>query len=335
MQTVVEVEDAFNESPDAKMPKATNEGPDLPLKGTFYPFGFAIEVKTNSEEVLAQYGQLWGEFKMLRETPPIPVEVQVVETDSTECPPATVFRIMRPYLTAVADQNNFSVVDLERSEVRTVISQAALRHPLYAQYFILGTPGACVACRHVTVVHGACVSLNGRGIMFCGDSGAGKSTLSYACARAGFTYVSDDGCFLENGGSGRLVTGDCYRVRFRPTAADLFPELQGLDITPRAAGKPSIELSTLPMKHIIRSQTARIEAIVFLNRRSEGDAELLPFSKDAARRYMWQTLFGSQEMFAVQSRTIEQLLDLDVQELRYSSLDSAIGRVRKLLLDGR
>ena len=104
------------------------------------------------------------------------------------------------------------------------------------------------------------------GVLLCGDSGAGKSTLSYACARSGWTYVTDDCSFLLNSGTKRLVTGNCHQVRFRPSAAEFFPEVRGLEITPRAVGKPSIELPTAPMKHITLAQSAKVDFIVFLNR---------------------------------------------------------------------
>ena len=144
-------------------------------------------------------------------------------------------------------------------------------------------------------VHAACVALDGHGILLCGDSGAGKSTLSYACARSGWTYVCDDGLYLKNCGSGRVGTGDCHHVRFRPSAAELFPEVQGLDITPRAAGKPSIELSTAPMSYVTRAQSTHIDFIVFLNRHAGGAPELRPYRADAARQWMRQGLYGLPE----------------------------------------
>ncbi len=65
-------------------------------------------------------------------------------------------------------------------------------------------------------------------VMLCGDSGAGKTTLSYACARAGWTYICDDASYLLNSGTDRTVMGTCNQVRFRPPAVELFPELLGL-----------------------------------------------------------------------------------------------------------
>jgi hypothetical protein len=261
--------------------------------------------------------------------------VYLVEGTSTECPPEPTYRYLQPLLICSADKDNYCVVDLEARHAKAVISQAALSHPLYAQYFLLATPCTCISTGLATPIHAGCVALNGRGVLLCGDSGAGKSTLSYACARAGWTYVSDDASFLLNGGAQHLVTGDCHKVRFRPTAAALFPEMAGLEITPRAAGKPSIELQTTSMTHIACAQTTRVDFIVFLNRRGGDRQELLTYSREVARQFMRQVLFGPRRSVAAQYEAIERLLTQDVFELRYSALEPAIDHLRELVLKGR
>jgi hypothetical protein len=72
-------------------------------------------------------------------------------------------------------------------------------------------------------LHGALVMRNGTGVMLCGDSCAGKSTLAYGCARAGWTYVSDDGTFLVRGRDDRYAIGDPHGIRFRTDAPACFP----------------------------------------------------------------------------------------------------------------
>ncbi len=131
------------------------------------------------------------------------------------------------------------------------------------------------------------------------------------------------------------MTGDCYLVRFRPTAADLFPEIKGLEITPRAAGKPSIELATDSMPHIVRTQTTRVDFMVFLNRHAGGKPELVPYSKDVARQSMRQVPFGPSRSRALQYAAIDRLLTADVFELRYSDLNWAIDRLQTLVREGR
>ena len=337
MLMIEEIEAACEANEVLELSRHDVEAPPLPFHATFYPYGFPAEVRTNAQSVLRQYEALWGEFEKQHDSDPIEVEVLLVETTATECPPEPTCRIMQPLVINVADANNYSVVDLDRCRVRMTISRAALRHPLYAQYFILGAAGvmSAIATRYATPVHAGCVALDGRGVLLCGDSGAGKSTLSYACARAGWTYTSDDGSFLLNGGSKRIVTGNCYQVRFRPTAAQLFPELEGLEITPRAAGKPSIELQTAPMKYVKRAQTTRVDFIVFLNRRKSSPPQLVPYRRDVARHFMRQMLYGSAESLSVQYAAIDRLLVAPIFELQYSDVNWAVDRLRKLVDEGQ
>lgn len=140
---------------------------------------------------------------------------------------------------------------------------------------------------------------------------------------------------LLNDGTARLVIGDCHQVRFRPSAAELFPELNGLEITPRAAGKPSIELPTAAMHGMTCAPTAQVDFLVFLNRRVPGRQELVPYRKDVARYFMRQVLFGSAESLAVQYAALERLLTAEVFEMRYSDLGWAVSRLETLAREGR
>jgi hypothetical protein len=305
------------------------------MKKIYYPFGFPAEVRTNSAEVLELVGELWGKFEKQHDTEPIRSDVYVVEGGSTECPPHPVYRLILPLMISVADGDNYSLVDLERRRTKISISRATLRHRLYLKYFLLGTPACCISTGFTTPIHAGCVALDTRGVLLCGDSGAGKSSLSYACARSGWTYISDDATLLLNGGAHRMVTGDCHQVRLRPTAAGLFPEVNGLEITPRAAGKPSIEMPTASLPHIVCAQTTQVDFMVFLNRHAGGSPELVPYRKDVARHFMQQVLFGSPESLAVQYQAIERLLTVDVFELRYTDLKWAVNRLQMLVQEGR
>ncbi|HEX3437049.1 MAG TPA: aldolase [Pseudacidobacterium sp.] len=335
MLTIAEIEAACDASRPLDFSRHEIEAPELSLRATFYPYGFPAEIRTNSCEVLGQFEALWGNFRKQHDTEPLCADVQLVESDSTECPPAPTYRIMLPLLICVADVDNYSIVDLTKCYTKITVSRAALRYPLYAQYFLLGMAAACVATQHATPIHAACVELNGRGVLLCGDSGGGKSTLSYACARAGWTYLSDDASFLLNGGGERIVSGNSHQVRFRPSAAELFPELTGLQITPRAAGKPSIELPTAAMKQIKCADTARVDFVVFLKRNADSITRLLPYRKDVARYFMQQALYGLPESLAVQYAAIERLLAAGVFELRYNRLDDAINLLRALVSGGK
>jgi hypothetical protein len=335
MMTIQEIETACEALQPLDFSRHEVDAPALSLKKMFYPFGFPAEVSTNAPEVLEIMEDLWGKFEKQHDTEPILADVHVVEGSSMECPPAPIYRFMQPLLLGVADGDNYCISDLRRSKSQITISRAALQSRLYAGYFFLGTPVTHVATRFTTPVHAGCVALDGKGVLLCGDSGAGKSTLSYACARAGWTYVADDGSFVTNDREDRMVTGDCHRVRFRPATAELFPELKGLEITPRAAGKPSIELPTAPMPHMSCAQNAQVDYIVFVNRYSGGSQELRTYRKDVARYAMQQTFYGLPEMRKKHNETIERLLEAEVFELRYTELDWGVERLQRLVREGR
>jgi hypothetical protein len=336
MITIEEIESACDAPESLDFSRHEVEAPKLSHGEMFYPLGFPTELRTNSPEILSQARNLWSIFEERFDTEPIRVDVHVVESDSTECPPTPVCRIMYPLLVSVADRDNYSIVHLGRNRTQITTSRAAEKHRSYLGYFFLGSaPLNHIATRYMTPVHAGCVAFNGRGVLLCGDSGAGKSSLSYACARAGWTYVSDDASMLFNDRMDRLIIGNCHQVRFRPSAAELFPELNGLEITPRAAGKPSIELPTAPMPWMTCTPTAQVDFLVFLNRRVPGPPELAPYRKEVARYFMRQVLFGPAESLAAQYAALERLLTAEVFELRYRDLNWAVRRLETLVREGR
>jgi hypothetical protein len=334
--TIKEIEYAYDAPKPLNFTRHERDVPELPLLQRFYPLGFPVDLRTNWPEVLSQARDPWSSFEKRFDTKPIRVYVHVLEGGSEECPPTPVTRIMQPLLVSVANAENYSIADLDQCTTRVVLSSRAVRWHRYLRYFLLAPSPLChIATRYATAIHAGCVARNGRGVLLCGDSGAGKSSLSYACARAGWTFVSDDASFFLNDGKRRLVTGNCHQIRFRPTAATLFPELEGAEITPRAAGKPSIELPTSSLPQITCAQTAQVDFLVFLNRRASARQELVPYRKDLARHSIRQGFFGSAESLAMQNLSLEELLRVDVCELRYSDLDWAVDRLDTLVREGR
>jgi hypothetical protein len=77
-----------------------------------------------------------------------------------------------------------------------------------------------------------------------------------------------------------------------------------------------------------------VDFIVFLNRRA-GTEQLVPYSKDVARQFMRQVLFGPVDSLALQYGAIERLLTAPVFELRYTGVHWAIDRLRTLVQEGQ
>ena len=303
---------------------------------TYFPLGFPLSIATNSQLVLEAADQSWGTFKQLFSRTPIRLEIGITAAESPFCPPAPVGRMRKHLLSNVADGENFAVSDLSEGCSIIWATDAALHHPDYFRYFLLESAAMVqIAARHATGIHAGCVALGERGVLLCGDSGAGKSTLSYACARAGWTYVTDDGSYLVNDRSDRLVVGNCAQVRFRPSAETLFPELHGLSVVQRVrAGKPSLELPTDSQTAISTAMTANIKHIVFL-KRHVNTQEIVPFPREVARLYMQQRVHCLPHRVAEQMASIDRLLETEILEIRYNELDWAIGELSQLVLEGR
>jgi len=133
----------------------------------------------------------------------------------------------------------------------------------------------------------------------------------------------------------RIVIGNCHQMRFRPSAAELFPEIRGLEITPRVEGKPSIEFPTANLPHLHLAEAAHVDYIVRLNRQWEGPPQLVPWRRDVARHAMRQVVIGTPELLVVQYATLERLLTAELFELRYNDLDAAIECLQTLVREGR
>jgi hypothetical protein len=232
----------------------------------------------------------------------------------------------------IADGNNFFVADLAHGFSFAWITMATVSRRSYFRYHFLESAALShIANRHTAPIHAACVEFNGSGVMLCGDSGAGKSSLSFGCARAGWSYITDDASFVLQGRDDRKVVGNCHMVRLRPSAVELFPEVAGKPAAPRAGGKPSIELLTAMMPGIATAPSSKVDYIVFLNRKDADVQELVQFPKESARRYMYRHLCGLEELRSNQVGSVDRLLTAKIFELRYRDLNWAINRLERLV----
>jgi hypothetical protein len=185
---------------------------------------------------------------------------------------------------------------------------------------------------YVSTIHAACVVLNGRGVLLCGDSGAGKSSLAYACAQEGWDYMCDDACSLLRDRKDRTVIGNPYSLRLRPDAGRLFPEFKQRLASSRPNGKVSFEIATsneLPIKLVTECQA---HFIVFLEREDNAIPAIYPLPKEHALEVFARTIsFGSAEYRRNRMAHYRNLLDVPVFGLRYSNLESAVDRLSRMV----
>ena len=297
---------------------------EMPLQEVYHPLGFSLEIATNSPGVLEAARESWGHYRQAFSGPMLQMRIGVLESENANCPPEPVCREQHDLLVRVADTQNFSVSAIEQGFGYAWLSQAAVAHRGYLRWhFIEGMTWDLLA-PSITAIHGACVQFADRGVLLCGDSGAGKSTLAYACARNGWTYLSDDSCCLVRGRHDRLVIGNPYQIRFRESAIGLLPELRQHHRTPHN-GEMAIEVATASLPEIRTTLTCFADYIIFLNRGASGPPRLLPFPKDTALRWFEQIIFGGTEPTRNAHKAgLRDLLSAEILELRYSDLSSAI-----------
>jgi len=306
---------------------------ELSCVQVFYPYGFPLKVSSNSPHILAAASKSFGHFEQVSNEPPLDLEVLVTGDNDGPGPAPPTIRTRRHLVTVSSDSGHFGSCDFETGSAILWLTPKVLQDQARLRYFFLETMGyLLVTERYLAPVHASCVALNGSAVLLCGPSTVGKSTLAYACARRGFTYISDDGSYLVRDASDRVVTGNCKAFRFRPSAATLFPELGELPAIRRANGKMAIEVdvATLGLRNL--ANRCRVDHVVFLNRQTNSPASVGPFPRDLAQAEieMYFTYGRDQSIFE-QRAALGRLMDREILELTYSELDSAVEKLEGLL----
>ncbi len=302
-----------------------------------FPMGFPVRIMSNSPSVMESAEESWGCFEPAFHGKPLEllVDVQAGEGSGNALPPEPVYAIKGSLLQNVADKDNFYVADLTAGRAIARVTPVTAASSRYLRYHILeGAVLSLIANKRAVAVHAACVRVGGRGVLLCADSGEGKSTLAYAGARSGWTYVSDDSTYLPMHSEDRLAIGNCHTMRFRPSGAELFPELAGRPHTPRVMGKPSIEVRTSEWPEMATTSMTAVDHVLFLNQRYADTQELVPLRAESVRPWFNQFLMSPPETRPAQEATLERLLSAGVFELRYSDLGWAIDRINQLAQKG-
>jgi hypothetical protein len=178
-----------------------------------------------------------------------------------------------------------------------------------------------------TPLHAACVVRNGAGIVLCGDSGAGKSTLAYACARRGWTLVSDDSLHALPG-PGTTVASFSPTIHLRGPVRDIFPELRSEHLGVAPNGKQA--LTILPAQRGFQTTpTATVERTIFLSRRS-GLPRLSAHDPEAAAQYFFKYLWQP-GLPAHQRRLREIVSSSDVLLFEFEDIEQAVDTLEDLL----
>jgi len=289
--------------------------------------------------IMKAAGKSWAGLKKRFDEPALELRCVISKGAAKACPPAPVVRAQRNLTVWVADAENFWCCDLAAGFGSAWITERLAANTRYLRYHVLeGMAYSLLGSLSVVPLHAACVALNGCGVLLAGDSGVGKSSLAYACARRGWTYISDDCSSLVRRSPERTVLGDPRLFRFRATAGAIFPEFQGLEESSFSRGKPTIEVRTASLPAIRTAAESPVDAIVFLNRRDrrDGQAELLPVAKDDAMQRLSYSPWPPDLHTEGERRVaLARLAGAGAYELRYRDLDAAVDSLEQIAGGGR
>jgi hypothetical protein len=305
----------------------------LPFQADVFPFGFSLRINSNHRSVIEIAQESWSCFAPKFSAQPLELSFTISECRGGVTLPDVAFRAQNNLLVAVADAHNSALCDLRAGIGFAHLSQAAVRDQGYLRYnFLEALTYTFLDVQHVVTVHAACVARNGNGFLLFGDSGAGKSSLAYACARRGWTYISDDSTSIPRRTSGRVAIGNPRTFRFRPAASTLFSEIEG-PVSLRN-GKPTMEIKSATLPSVNTATECTINQVIFLNRCLQENST--PALRPVSRPECWQRISEQNawpaELCIERQRqdTLESLLGARALQLNYTHCEKAVDALERV-----
>ncbi len=310
---------------------------ELPYHARLYPIGFPLEIATNSEDVLLAANQSWSDFPAaFEQKAAVQLRVVVGDAEGGGLPAPPRYQAQGHLLAVVSDAANFAVCDFETGFLFCRLTSETAAATAWVRHFFLD-PIVYTALDHlyVTAVHAACVARDGRGVMLSGCSGAGKSALSLACSQNGWTFITDDVAYLVNGEPGRRVLGKPAWIRFKPSAAELFPALKDRKPAIDSVGQTIVECRTGELGMVSTAHSCQVNHLVFLNRSASGRGGCIPVSRrDALHRLLRELPLYNRKVYETHANTLNRLIEAGAYELRYSSLEEGVRLLDQLTARG-
>jgi hypothetical protein len=284
-----------------------------------HPLGYPVDIVTNHEAVRAAARKSWGSWPALFDHAP-PMRFEIETHDGLA--PRTVPHFEAPagWLRFSAGNHNFAVFELEARTGYMSVGGSALRDEAgFRHHWLEALVLTALDSVFFTPLHAACVAREGAGTLLCGDSGAGKSSLAYACARRGWTLVSDDAVHLAPGPES-IGVGGSNVIHLREPARALFPELDVVDAGAAPNGKQAIEIDSAA--HGLTTARSAVASRCFFLRRRPGPVAVRSFPAAAAIQYFLKYLLPRDTTAA--ERHLHKFLSAEPSVLEYEHMDDAI-----------
>ena len=317
-------------TPQLRLPDPYLGNVDLPLSAAYYPAGFPLYLSTNSRDVLESANESWGRWAREFERAPMKIRVQVEPKGALA--PSPSYRRQGHVLTVISDTDNFAVADLRSLEGCIFVSaRTAADHAWLRWFFLESVAYILLAQRYAVPVHAACLMHDGSGVLLCGPSQAGKSTLSFACARAGWTFVSDDATWLLPDTADSIAIGRPHQARLRADAPAFFPELEEFPERVRPNGKLSLEVPLEEFPEIRTAAKAPVGTLVLLDRGAGTAPKLETIQAVKIVEFLLHDAASyGEDVDRERDKTVRKLLRVPAYRLCYDRLDDGVELLARL-----
>ncbi|HEY4361476.1 MAG TPA: hypothetical protein VGN17_10915 [Bryobacteraceae bacterium] len=285
-----------------------------------YPLGHPVEIRTNSESVLDLARASFDEWPSYFCGAPARFEIEVHEGAAPAEPPR--FEGPPGRFRLWYDDANGGQFDFAERTGRVRVATALVPHPQFRHDFFVPLVLTALDSIFFTPLHAACVAREGRGVLLCGDSGAGKSTLSYALARRGWTFLSDDVVHLTPGRQRVGVSGSAL-IHLREPSRRLFDELGDVPVGTAPNRKKAMEIDAA-RQGFRTARHAIVEKCFFLNRRP-GPARKRDFDVESALAILLRALVP-RDTTAIEPR-LREFLSAAPLSLEYETVDDAVALI--------
>jgi hypothetical protein len=292
-------------------------------------------LSTNSSAVLEAADARWSGQDPVFDENPVAFSVVVSPGDAAALPPIPTFRARDHLVVLAADSAHFGCCDLAAASVACWVAEDTARKPAYLGYHYLDPLILLLLSdRYFMPIHAGCVARNGRGVLLAGSASAGKSCLSYACARAGWTLVSDDAGYMIRDDPNQRVLGRPRFLRFEFSAERLFPELRDLLAAEAATGADVANIDCNSLPGIETATECRAEAVVFLERQAGMTATLTAVHQDdALKRLLAELPMAADATRTAQVASLRKLLKKGAYRLNYDQPEAAVAKLGSLVRD--